>query len=451
MKKRLASASSWIVGFAIVCLLVSPAWAADGALDKTFNKTGKATLTFRPQADDMPSAVAVQPDGKILAGGIVQHLPDQFGDFALARFQANGLLDRGFGTNGKVVTAFEIGFGGGADYLRDLVLQPDRKIVAVGAAADGSLAGVLDVAAARYLPDGRLDPSFGTGGLVRHDVGPVDDGQEAVLQPDGKIVIVGYTFGFDGKPEVLVVRLLGDGQPDLTFGTGGHTTLRPEDMPAHAFSLALQADGKIVLGGYASASILDPNTFQPFVARLLPNGAPDPAFSGDGVLVLREPTPGHVAQVLIGAGGKIFVGGDRKRRAPRTDWDMAVWRLLPNGALDRTFGTGGKVLIDNFGKDDEGGGIALTPRGKVVVGGRAAGLNGSALQHMALARLNANGTLDATFGVGGKQVYVLGAQGSGAGDLALQADGKIVTLSGVGPEAVPNATDMVVTRHLAVP
>jgi uncharacterized delta-60 repeat protein len=125
----------------------------DGALDKTFNKTGKATLTFRPQADDFAAAVFIQADGKIVAGGILQHLPDQFGDFALARYLPDGRLDRGFGVNGKVVTNFSGGVdGGGADYLRDLVLQADRKIVAVGPVLAASFRPPISVA--RYPPNG---------------------------------------------------------------------------------------------------------------------------------------------------------------------------------------------------------------------------------------------------------------------------------------------------------
>jgi len=446
---RARQLGSVLVGLAMSA--TTAGWAADGALDRTFNKTGKATLTFRAQADDMPAAVVIQTDGKIVAGGILQHLPDQFGDFALARFLPDGRLDRSFGVNGKVVTSFDASAaGGGADYLRDLVLQADKKIVAVGPTY-GSFLSPSDFGVARYLPNGQLDPSFGNGGLARHDVGFLDDAQEVAMQPDGKIVIVGWAVGFDGMPEATLVRLLSDGQPDLTFGVGGHTTLRPEGLPADAFCLALQKDGKLVIGGFALLAGLDENQRQPFLARFLPNGNPDPAFSGDGVIILREPTPGGVAQVAVAADGKILAGGDRKRRLPRTDWDMAVWRLLPGGTLDRSFGQAGKQLVDFFGKNDDGGGIALTTKGKIVVGGHAAGFNGSPLQHMALARLNANGSFDNTFGAGGKQLTVLGPAGSGTGDLALQKDGKIVTVSGVGPESVPNAVDMVVTRHLAAP
>jgi uncharacterized delta-60 repeat protein len=435
----------FILAAALVAASNAPARAADGGLDKTFNKTGKAKLAFLPNAGEIPGGVAVQPDGKIVAGGILQQAPAVLGDFALARFLPGGTLDPTFGTNGKVTTSFGSGFGAGADYLRDLALQKDGKIVAVGPVSAEIVAALTDFGVARYLTNGQLDPAFGTGGKVRHDVDLLDDAQEVVLQADGKIVVVGWGTGFDGQTSLLVARFLANGDPDPAFGEGGHARFRPEGLAALGFGVALQKNGRIVAAGYA----MTPAGNQPFLARFMPNGAVDLSFSQDGAVVFREPTPGGFAQVAVAADGKILAAGERQRQPPRQDTDLVVHRLLPTGAPDRAFGQSGKTFIDFFAKNDLGGGVVLTPTGKIVVGGQAVGLNGSALSQLALARLNPNGSLDPTFGAGGKQVFALTNQTSGAGDVALQKDGKIVVLSGTGNDLAASGLDMMLSRHLA--
>ena len=443
----LRSARALAVGFVVAAIVSQAAEAADGGLDKTFNKTGKAKLTFLASATEIAGGVAVQADGRIVAGGILQKIPQTMGDFALARFLPGGALDPSFGTQGKVTTSFggASDFGGGADYLRDLVIQKDGKIVAVGPVAAEDVFALTDFGVARYLTNGQLDPAFGTGGKARHDVDLLDDAQEVVLQADGKIVVVGWGTGFDGLPTPAVVRFLPNGDPDLGFGQGGHARFRPENLPALAFGIALQKNGRIVVAGYATTPAFD----QPFLARFMPNGAVDLSFSQDGAVIFRESTRGGFAQVAVAADGKIVAAGERQRQPPRQDTDLIVHRVLGTGAPDKAFGQSGKTSIDFFAKNDLGGGVVLTPTGKIVVGGQAVGLNGSPLFQLALARLNPNGSLDPTFGAGGKQAFALTNQTSGAGDVALQKDGKIVVLSGTGNDLLPGALDMMVSRHLA--
>lgn len=124
----------------------------------------------------------VQDDGKIVAAG--RSTTGGAGDFALARYEADGSLDPGFGTGGLVTTDF-----GGDDFARALVLQDDGKLVAAGGSFDGS-----DFALARYEADGSLDPTFGTGGLVTTDFGGDDEAFALVLQEDGRLVAAGDAF-----------------------------------------------------------------------------------------------------------------------------------------------------------------------------------------------------------------------------------------------------------------
>src|SRR5262249_51395919 len=154
---------------------------ADGTLDTTFSFDGKVTTDFG--GDDRAFSVAIQADGKIVVAGASLTNPGD--DFALARYNPDGSLDAGFGTGGKVTTAF----GSGLDHANACTIQADGKIVAVG--ADGG-----DFALARYNSDGSLDGTFGTGGKVTTDFGgQLEEAFGVAMQADGKIVAAGAAAG----------------------------------------------------------------------------------------------------------------------------------------------------------------------------------------------------------------------------------------------------------------
>jgi uncharacterized delta-60 repeat protein len=147
---------------------------ADGNLDSSFGSGGKVTTDFG--GFDAASALVIQPDGRIVAAGRGS------GDFALARYNADGSLDPTFGSGGKVTTDF-----GGSDDAFGVALQADGKIVAAGQ-------GGSDFGLARYNADGSLDPTFGSGSRVTTDLGGFEDAIAVALQNDGKIVITGQKF-----------------------------------------------------------------------------------------------------------------------------------------------------------------------------------------------------------------------------------------------------------------
>ena len=150
---------------------------SDGSLDSSFGTGGLVTTSFGGTIDRANSAI-LQPDGKIVAAG------ESDGDFALARYNSDGSLDSSFGTGGLVTTDF----GGTSDDANSVVLQPDGKIVAAGAT---NASGDFNFALARYNSDGLLDSSFGTGGLVTTDFGGADELLAAVIQANGRIVGAG--------------------------------------------------------------------------------------------------------------------------------------------------------------------------------------------------------------------------------------------------------------------
>jgi uncharacterized delta-60 repeat protein len=201
--------------------------SANGAFDTTFGAGGIATVDFG--ATEFGEAMARQADGRILVAG--RSSPS---GAVVARLRATGVLDPDFGSGGRVTLP-----GGGS--LSAVLVQPDRNIVVAGNAG-----GSAAMTVTRLKPDGSLDATFGTGGTATVAFGSLANPLGgAVRQPDGKIVIAGYTQ--DGE-DVAVARLTTDGSPDATFGTGGKSTV---EFGAATFgnAVALAPNGRIVVAG----------------------------------------------------------------------------------------------------------------------------------------------------------------------------------------------------------
>jgi uncharacterized delta-60 repeat protein len=223
---------------------------ADGTLDTSFGG-GDGTVTTQFGEDlfgyeDVASALAVMPDGKIVAAGGtgIDGTPTNESNFAVARYQPDGSLDTGFAGDGTATLDF-----GGFDSASAIVVQPNGKVVVGGT---GVLAGKAHVTLVRYLTSGSLDPGFGGGdGIVTNDLGPFGSGvSDLVLQADGRIVAGGS--GGDSAEDFLIVRYNPSGSLDTTFGDGdGWATADFKDDSDWANALALQPDGKIVAVGQA--------------------------------------------------------------------------------------------------------------------------------------------------------------------------------------------------------
>jgi uncharacterized delta-60 repeat protein len=200
----------------------------DGTIDSTFGSGGRITNDFPGENEAL--AVAVQPDGKIIAAGRVNN------DMAILRYDSNGALDPTFGVSGQVITDVP-GFG----QLRSLIIQPDGKIIGVGSSGDGF--GI-----ARYNSNGSLDSEFGSGGIVTVLFkSSISTGSSGALQPDGKIVVAGFQNA--GAFNFALARLESNGNLDTSFGTNGKVTTSLFSITDLALSVAIQGDGKIVAGG----------------------------------------------------------------------------------------------------------------------------------------------------------------------------------------------------------
>lgn len=223
-------------------LLALARFQTDGSPDATFSGDGKVILSIGSFFTDAFAAL-LQPDGKIVVAGTAKFGMND--DVALARFLSNGTLDATFGTGGKTTT----NLGSDADSGNALALQADGSILVAGKTGSSR-----DFALIRYHNDGTLDTGFGNQGMVITDFFGSDDYANAILlQPDGKILCGGYAY--DGTlPDFALVRYQADGGLDASFGSGGQITTDFGNSYDYGFPMLLQADGKILLGGYSFAA-----------------------------------------------------------------------------------------------------------------------------------------------------------------------------------------------------
>jgi uncharacterized delta-60 repeat protein len=366
---------------------------ASGDLDTSFAGDGKKTISFG--GTDSANVVLVQPNGRIVvAGGGA--LPTAF---CVARVRSNGLLDTTFGSGGKRT----IRFGGEQEGAFGAALQPDGKIVLVG---DSD----FRVAVARLKPNGTLDNTFSGDGRRTFSWGPIGRATDVLVLPNGKLLVGGFSGPETGN--VQVARLNANGTLDTTFGTGGIATA---DFGGDDFGLAMarQANGRILIAGLSRPTQIGATTGGAIVARLRANGALDPDFDGDGRLMFGT---GSVSAVFVQPDRRIVVAGNANGSQM-----MTVTRLRPNGSPDTTFDGDGTATIDFGSLADAGNDAVLQPDGKIVVAGYTQAVNSPT----AVARLNANGSPDTTFGAAGKVTINFGAAMFG-NTVALQSNGRIV-------------------------
>jgi uncharacterized delta-60 repeat protein len=318
-----------------------------GGLDLGFATGGKFTSTVLTEG----SGVVQQPDGKLV---VAAQGPK---DFALARLDTSGALDPTFGTGGITLIDPDPRFA----TARTVVLQPNGKAVVVGHVQIGD---GLDFAVRRYDADGAVDLTFGTLGLVATPVGPTTDiGRDVALEPDGRIVVAGYTYDANVQySHVAIARYLPDGSLDGSFGLGGKV-VTPFAIYDFAEAVALQPDGKIVVAGSSYTNLL--------VARYDATGALDPTFgTGGAATVSVGPSLSYLSHVAVLPDGRIIASGGRLDVSSiPVRYEVVVMRLAPNGALDGAFGTGGIVITAATGADAFARDAAVQPDGKLVVAG----------------------------------------------------------------------------------
>ena len=328
-------------------------FAQAGSLDLTFDTDGIVT-TLNIGMGASVRSVAMQNDGKIVVAGYT--LTSSSNDFALARYNSDGSLDLSFDTDGIVTTDF----GGNNDRGYAVTIQNDGKILVAG---QTYISSIYDIAIARYNSDGSLDLSFDTDGKVTTDFGNSEESINAVaIQNDGKIVVAGYSK-IGSSEDFALVRYNTNGSLDSSFDTDGIVTTTISVSGEVANSVAIQSDGKIVVAGY---SITNFNADFALM-RYNTNGSLDTGFDVDGMVFTAIGTNNERGNsVAIQTDGKILVGGYSYIGSNN---DFALVRYNSNGSLDPSFDADGKVTTPIGTSQDAGNSMALQNDGKIVVAG----------------------------------------------------------------------------------
>ncbi|HWS99468.1 MAG TPA: Calx-beta domain-containing protein [Pyrinomonadaceae bacterium] len=374
--------------FCLVIILAGGerAGAAGGGLDPSFSPGGSG-------ANGIVDVVAVQPDGKALVGGrFTSYNGNAAASDRVARLNTDGTLDTSFNPAGL----------GSDGIVLAIAVQPDGKIIIGGTFLSYNRNGAAGDRIARLNPNGTLDTTFNPGG-----VGADGNVFAVALQPDGKILIGGRFYNYNGTAREGVARLNPDGTLDASFNPSGSGV-------ANLSAIAVQPDGKIVVAGLFALSDSVPGSMGK-ITRLNSDGTRDASFNPGGA-----GADGVVNAVALQPNGKILIGGSFTMYNGDAAMPDKVARLNSNGTRDTTFNAGGSGADASQGRYPEVTAVALQPDGRIVIGGAFDSYNGDAAASDSVIRLNSNGSLDASFNPGGS-----GAD-SFVHALALQADGKVL-------------------------
>jgi len=340
---------------------------ADGSLDGGFGAGGKVSITVGANA----RATAVALDGnQIVVGGyaVAAVSPSSQEDFVVAKLNADGTLDNSFGVSG--VAATDIG-GNKADVATGLMIQPDGKIVLVGGTGPSATA---DFAIVRYNVNGTLDTGFNLTGKTSTNFGAGDQANAVTLGSGNTIVVAGRT-----GQDVALARYSSAGALDTSFNVTGKVT---SDLSAggadSATGIAVDGSGNYLVGGVSNSNFV--------LARYSSAGALDTGFGVSGKVTTDFGADDQANSMAVQSrNGKIVLVGST---TVGTDLDIAVARYNIDGSLDAAFGAAGKVMIDISGLDDVAGGVAIAPNGKVVVAGYSS--SGADPDNFAVASLEGN-------------------------------------------------------------
>jgi uncharacterized delta-60 repeat protein len=326
----------------------------------------------------------------------------------------------------------ETDIASGDDFATSVITQPDGKVLVAGGGLNGA---ATDFSLVRYNADGTLDTSFGGTGTVTTDFGSGNDfGRSVALQADGKIVVAGYAFNGSNN-DFALVRYNADGTLDTGFSGDGMLTTAIGSGEDTAQSVTIQADGKILVAGVSHNGTN--NDFA--LVRYNADGTLDTSFDGDGKLTTTIGTGDDVAtSITLQSDGKILVGG---RSHNGTNDDFALVRYNADGALDTSFNGDGKLTTDIGTDNDNGESVIVQTDGKILMVGDA---KIGADTEIVLVRYDANGTLDASFDGDGIVTTAIGPGDEKAMAVALQSDGKIVV---TGESWNATDADIVIVRY----
>jgi uncharacterized delta-60 repeat protein len=410
---------------ALICALPGFGFAQTaGQLDPSFGKGGVVTTSF-----GMGNSLGAfeQANGDIVVVSMFSESNTSPTAIGLLRYTSNGKPDATFGTHGSTVTAFS----GGVNVTPiGFAQQPDGAFLVAVQVIPG------EMGLARFTANGVLDTTFGNAGTVTIHIPGSDSPGVLLLQPNGQIVLAGVAgSGRKTVPnQTVLLRFNSDGTPDSTFGSNG-TVSTPGQGPS---SVALLSNGDyLVLGAEPGGMEFGPTgallatvTTGPIVVAAVNGFASTTQSNGESIMVSS-------------------VSGGRRGVS-----EAEAARLTETGTADPAFVTTpfsytapGTVLttLNNRSTADA---VAIQSNGQILVGGGLTGSAGNPNPAMfGLARLNADGTLDSTFGIGG--IVTTAFSGSaGITSLLIETNGDIVAVGGVFDRST-GVESIALARYLA--
>lgn len=418
MKQRALAATAFAFVFAFICATV---WAADGDLDPTFGTQGRTVFTVTTDDENVGGA-ALDSQGRILISA-TRFPPSGPSSSDVARLTASGSPDTSFSGDGVASMNWATPPSGSS--ATDVAVDSaDRPLLFGDAGFSGTS---FDLVVERLKTDGTPDTTFSGDGVATVPLAGVDIGYAGAIDSVGRIYIAGFISNKFG-----VARLLSDGTLDTTFSGDGIAQVS-FGSNSYAGAIAIDSQGRVVLAGTDAEA----GNGLTAVVRLTDSGELDPSFDGDGrATVDIGPGAGEIANAVeIDGSGRIVVAGDTSDPGPV--YAITAARLLANGSLDTSFATGGRFSTGSnpsLYADD----VAIDKAGRILLAGTEAG----ALSNDArLFRLLPDGAVDPSFG-GGQALRedFLAANGWGYGALIDNQGRYVLTGEGSGQFAAARFT-----------
>jgi uncharacterized delta-60 repeat protein len=391
--------------------------------DTTFGTTNTGYETTLINNFSQINSIAIQADGKIIAGGYSTNLNLE-NLFAIAKYNSNGTIDTNFGSNGIVTTLV-----GTSCVINAIAIQTDGKIIVAGYTLDN----VSKIALARYESNGALDNTFGDNGIVKTSINQAANANSVKILNDGSILIGGLSI-LNGQSILALAKYESNGTPDNTFGNNGIVT-KSINYQSSINDIAIQEDGKIIVGG----SNYNGSVNQIILGRFNVDGSDDTSFGSSGVTLTSISNNALINKIVLDNDGNIFAAG-KTGQNPNEKFVLA--KYTSSGNLDTTFNTTGYVLT-TIGASPVANDIKIQADNKIVLGGASSNNN---VNQFALIRYNTDGSLDSTFGNLGK-LTILISDSSGINSIAIQTDGNVV-VGGSSYNKISDITKFTIARFV---
>ncbi len=422
--------------FSIICQL----HAQPGTLDKTFGNDGRVATIVPGNGIAQLYKTAIQKDNKIVVAGIFQKASGIDKPLIVLRYLEDGVIDSSFGINGYTIIE-----NGPILWSCCVAIQDDGKIVVGGRGFF-----IAEIILYRFLPNGNLDTSFGSDGLVIASLGGDARVHAIALLPNGKILAGGSFFAFDDptfSDAPYAARFNEDGSLDVSFGKEGKCIVDSGgNAQCDITSMAVARDGRIILAGNNAQGISYGTLI--FVAAVTSEGRTDSSFSDNGYTYTDISNNGETAEdvVVLDDGKIIAAGASYIFQFNGAKQHIALVQYNRDGSLDEGFGNKGTVetLVN---EESYGYSMQLQQNGKIVVGGKSLQSNGT--NDFVVARFLADGSLDSAFGTNGFAVTDMGDNDIGK-SISLQNDGKII-LGGTPNILMPGKPGILMARYIGDP